>query len=213
MRKVLPREPLPYLLLAVIAALGGTLAATLWRGTHVAALLQTRARQMTIAGLASTAPDPAGAPDIKDRALFYASRKFFVETAPPVTAQLLPPAYVLEGTLIIPGRPAAAFLKHQADGAPRTVHPGEALEGWKVGDVGPGSVILADGPHRIEITTKGIASIASLPPAQRPVTRASPVRERTVMLGSREPQKPRPIWTGNDDALPKPAVRVYRPPN
>ena len=155
MRHALPAGPVAYALMTVVAVLGGTIAATLWRGTDAAALLQTPALPMTAPQLVSAAPRAAGLAYIKSRALFYASRTFFIEVVQPTAVQLPPPAYLLEGTLLIPGKPAMAFLKHQPDGASKTVHPGDGLDGWKVGAVRSGGVIFADGTRRIEITAKG----------------------------------------------------------
>lgn len=212
MRQVLPAGPLAYVFMAVIAALGATIAVSLWRGTDTATLLQTPARPMTTARLVSAASDTAGLPDIKNQALFYASREFFVAVAQPTAVQLPPPAYSLEGTLLIPGKPAVAFVKHQADGVSKTVHPGDALDGWKVGAVESGGVILTNSTHRIEITAKGFSSIASLHSAKIPGPTAPHAREHAVILRARDIHRAEPIWTGDTGAIQKPAVRVYRPP-
>ncbi|MGA7538946.1 MAG: hypothetical protein WBW93_09270 [Steroidobacteraceae bacterium] len=201
------------MLIAVMAAVGATLAVLLWRGTDAAALLQTPARPMTTPGLAATASDTIGLSDIRDQALFYATRKYFIEVARPTVAQLPPPSYLLEGTLIIPGKPAVAFLKHQPDGISKTVHPGDALEGWHVGAVESGGVMLAHNMDRIEITAKGATSAPSLQAAQMPDIKAHHSAEHDLILGAREVQNAPPILTSGTDALQKPAIRVYRPPN
>lgn len=213
MRRLLPKGPLAYVLMTVIALLGAALAASLWRGTDTAALLQTPARPMTTPGLVSAAPDTSGLPDIKNQALFYASRKFFVEMPQATTVQLPPPAYLLEGTLLIPGKPAAAFLKHQADSISMTVHPGDALDGWKVGAVESGGVILMANTQSIEITAKGSSSIATLHSAKMPGPATPHAREHAVILRAREVHNAEPVWTGDVNAAKRPAVRVYRPPN
>lgn len=129
LRKI-PWRPRSAALIALNAVIGVLLIVVAARGTQTRSMLNTPAQRLSVEGISLTRP--AVSPElgaIQDRALLYASRRFYTAPAGPTTPPH--PQYRLVGTFIIPQKPAVAFLAG-ANGGSRKVKPGDILDGWLV---------------------------------------------------------------------------------
>ncbi len=147
-------KPLIYALVPLAVIFGAALVAVGWRGSRASAILRTAPRKIVI-------PQPAGALTltddlqiIQDRALFYATRKFYDPVfATPATTQSQLSSYQLMGTLLIPQRPRLAFLRKSPRDNTTAVSPGDHLDGWTVEAVQSGKAVFAYGDQRVTLTT------------------------------------------------------------
>ena len=143
---------------ALLGLAGATLAALiatrLVGGTQTAALLATPARPAIVPATSLDAPAIENHLEpLRDRALFYASRAFYVPPRAPTLPSAPPrPSYELAGTFIIPRKPSVAFLRPGASGGvPRKVKAGDDVDGWTVESVEASRVLLRFQDERAEI--------------------------------------------------------------
>jgi hypothetical protein len=157
-------RPVTAALVLISAAIGFVIAQRVWLGTQTRALLGTPARQYAATKVDLSVPTPAGNLDsVRERALFHASRAFYVAPPPPVTPAAPPrPQYRLAGTFVIPRKPTVALLAPAGTGAPRKVHAGDEIDGWRVQAVENGRVVLEYNGERAEIVREVKASNGGL---------------------------------------------------
>lgn len=147
-------RPLSVGLWLVCAASAAVIGQRLWQGTQTDALLATPARKYDSVLADLTSPsNPPNLEPVQERALFHASRNFYV--APVVVAASVPPApdYRLTGVLVIPRKPSVATLVSAA-GAPHKVRQGDDLDGWTVTSVESRRVVLQLGANTVEIASQ-----------------------------------------------------------
>lgn len=143
-----------YVLAPLALVLSAALVAQAWRGSRATAILRTPVRTFA----AATPPDGLNLADdlqvIRDGALFYATRKFYTPVlATPATTMAELSRYRLMGTLLVPRKPAVAFLRRgQGDNA-TAVSPGDHLDGWTVKAVQSGSAVFGYGGQQVTLTT------------------------------------------------------------
>lgn len=184
----MPRKasPLVYALAPFAAALATALFLQAWHGSRATELLRTPPRNITFAPQPRTLDLADNLQIIQDRALFYATRKFFnpmLTTSPTTRSQLS--NYQLMGTLLLPQRPGVAFLRRGSTGDAMTVSPGNHLDGWTLETVQVGSAVFSYGDQRVTLLTAlpfgttsvaqslGIAHLPTTRPAQGPTQHAS----------------------------------------
>ncbi|MEP7246142.1 MAG: hypothetical protein ABI885_21015 [Gammaproteobacteria bacterium] len=222
-------RPLTGLLMVVCFGIMLTLMKCIWQRTQTDALLRTPARAYTLPSVTLELPQKgSGLEPIRDNALFYASRSFFV-APPPGAAPVTPPKpdYLLAGTLIIPRKPTVALLQQRAGGAVRKVRPGDDLEGWTVRSVENRTVVLMFGEEHMEIVSvarsarqgivampvsrgaRGGAPNPSTNPSSPPETVAVPATVRTLGKGGNTERALREASAGGQ-ALND--ARLYVPP-
>jgi type II secretory pathway component PulC len=197
------------ILAAINLSLIATLATHLWEGTQTASLLATAAKpiqspELHLAAAART--DNVGV--IQDRALFYASRHFYVSPPPSAIPSTPPkPDYRLVGTFIIPQKPTVALLANSS-GASRKVKTGDDLDGWSVQAIEGRRVILQYQSETVEITAASTGGMTGMQMA--PITRTAqtaPVAGiRSLGAGGSLSSTPRFM----DASASSP--RLYRPP-
>ena len=157
--------PILYALVVFIVLLGSLLVLQGLHGSHAAALLRTPAREIGLA----PAPQALNLPEdfriIQDRALFYATRKFYqppAATSPTMLSRLS--SYQLLGTLVIPRRSPVAFLRNGPTGKTTKLSPGDHFDGWTVKAIQSGQVVLGYEGHRDTLRT--MLPFAEATPAQ-----------------------------------------------
>lgn len=146
--------PMLYALASLAVALGAALILQGWRGSRAADLLRTPPRKITFPQPPYALNPTDGFQIIRDRALFYATRKFYdpvLATSPTTRSQLS--SYQLLGTLIVPGRPPVAFLQRGPTGKATTVSPGGDLDGWKVKVIESGHVVFGYENQQVTLST------------------------------------------------------------
>lgn len=135
---------------ALVGVLTTALVACTLSGTRVATLLATAPIRLSTPALGFQAqPAPLDSSGIDGATLFYATRRFRPPPSTPPAIQ--PPPYHLIGTLLMPGRPALAFLKNDTTSASLKVTNGDMLQGWKVEAVASQGIIITSGNERREI--------------------------------------------------------------
>ena len=147
-------SPLLYALAPLAAILAASLVLQGWRGSRAAAILRTPPRKTTLAQPPQALNLTNDFQIIQDRALFYATRKFYapVLATPPTTASQLS-SYQLLGTLLVPHKPSVAFLRAGPAGQTTTVSPGDHLDGWTVKAVQSGKAVFSYNDQRVTLTT------------------------------------------------------------
>lgn len=210
----MPWRPRSAALIALNGVVGVLVIVVAARGTQTRSMLSTPARPLSVEEISLTRPAVSpGLGAIQDRALLYASRRFYTApvgpTAPPH------PQYRLVGTFIIPQKPAVAFLAG-ATGGSRKVKPGDTLDGWLVEAVEAHRVTLryeaetfdinGGGPGKSGLTVQAapVAHAAATPaatgihilgssPSDSMITRAPPgpsAPPLRLTSGTSTPQKP-----------------------
>jgi len=218
------------LLAAMAAALGTLILVRLAAGTQADALLATSAKTANIPEMKLQAPAlEAQLEPLRDHALFYASRAFYVAPPPPAAPAAPPrPNYGLAGTFVIPHKHTVALLKQGAGENVVKVRAGEDLEGWHIESVEASRVLLRyqderfeiartardSGSHltRVPLTRPGRATAAVSVAAVTPADAASPAPDVTVKsLGSGRsgaPIRDAALHPGQSSM----EARLYRPP-
>ena len=193
---------------ALLGLAGVTLAALiatrLVGGTQTAALLATPARPAIVPATSLDAPAIENHLEpLRDRALFYASRAFYVPPRAPTLPSVPPrPSYELAGTFIIPRKPSVAFLRPGASGGvPRKVKAGDDVDGWTVESVEASRVLLRFQDERAEIQRAAPAGashglIVKAPFERAPAQGAAVVADGTVGLPVRAAAPVRPLGRG-----------------
>lgn len=184
------KQPATIVLAAVIAALAAALIACALSGTHVAPLLATAPIELSSPVQGFPAPAvPLDSADLEQATLFYASRRYF---APPKSApSVQAPPYILIGTLLIPGKPALAFLKNDSTSASVKVAVGDMLQGWKVQAVESRNIVITAGKQRLEIGPGGSKGThPSLASATVTALRPTPHGGLIRLLGHSQPPQP-----------------------
>src|SRR5689334_10435584 len=146
-------RPMTALLALLSIGFAVILVMRIWQGTSAAELLATAAQAHPLPVTRLDEPQRVSdlAP-IRNKALFYASRRFFVPPLAPATPAAPPaPDYRLVGTFVIPRKPTIALLVHGTDGASRKVRPGDAIDGWTVQSVEKSRVVLEYEAQHVEI--------------------------------------------------------------
>lgn len=219
---------------AVAAVLGALVVVRLLAGTQSDELLATPPRAPRLPEMQLEAPAlEAQLEPLRDRALFYASRAFYVAPPPPPAPTAPPkPNYLLAGTFVIPQKHTVALLKQGTGTNVVKVKAGDDLEGWHIESVDAARVVLRHQDERFEIARAardagshvtrvplkrvgpaGAAVAAAVTPAEAASTESiSPVPAPTVKsLGSGRSNAPI-----RDAALrsgqPSIEARLYRPP-
>jgi len=169
--KSIIRHRLTIALVVLNVVLAAAIGNRLWRGTQTALLIATPATHRAVPTLIPDSPATAvwQGTVIQDRALFYASRRFY---KPPALAQaMLPrPDYRLLGTVSAPGRPPVALLQPMGPGATRHVKAGDELDGWTVHAVEHTRVILQQNGQQYEIASAlGSGGAMLVAPIARPM--------------------------------------------
>jgi hypothetical protein len=143
------------------------------QGTQAERLLATPPRHYDAISLNLDVPHSAVSLEpIRDHALFYASRAFYVPPPPSAEPATPPkPDYLLAGTFIIPRKPTVALLNSRGTGAVRKVVPGDDLDGWHVQGVEIQRVVLDYKGQQIEIVRDVHAKSGGLTVA--PIVRTS----------------------------------------
>jgi type II secretory pathway component PulC len=188
--------------------------AIVWRivqGTQTAQLVATPPESIRHdLPLIALTPDSSDLNPIRDQALFYASRQFYVPPAPSAASAARPnPGYRLAGVFVMPQKPAVAVLTN-ASGVSRKVTRGDDLEGWRVQSVESGRVVLESAGQTIEITN-GTAktSLPSLNTALIGHATAVEPTGGTVQLGRAAPANRQAATVVSTVSN---AARLYRPP-
>ena len=175
-------KSLSYALLALAVILGATLFAQGWRGSRTSEILRTPARKIAVATLPETLNLADDLQIIQNRALFYATRRFYEPAlATPVTTVAQLSSYQLMGTLLLPQRPGVAFVRRGPGDDTTTVSPGDHLDGWTVKAVQNSIAIFGYGDQRVTLT---VTSPFGSSPAGQGVT---VVRVRTAQPLRRQP--------------------------
>lgn len=138
---------------AVAAVLAVLIIVRLVMGTQSDELLATRPRAPALPEMKLDAPAlESHLEPLRDRALFYASRAFYVAPPPPPAPAAPPkPDYLLAGTFAIPHKHTVALLKQSTGASVVRVKPGDDLEGWHIESVEPARVVLRYQDERFEI--------------------------------------------------------------
>jgi hypothetical protein len=182
--------PFFYALAPLAVILAATLLLQGWRGSRAAAILRTPPRKMTVAPSPRALELTNDFQVIRDRALFYATRKFYapVPGTPPTTSAQLS-SYQLIGTLLVPHKPGVAFLRRGPAGKTATVSSGDDLDGWTVKAVQSGKAVFGYKDQQVTLTTPlpfgntpaaqsgGIVRMRISQPAQRPASPAHAPQE------------------------------------
>jgi hypothetical protein len=217
-------------LLAVNALLIALIVQRVWQGTQVQILLSTAADPATVLLPPVFAADTVTnwAP-LQDRALFHASRRYYVPP-PSVSTLVAPPRpdYRLSGVMMFPGKLALALLLQNASGMTRKVKAGDELDGWRVQTVETGRLVLRYEQQTLEIVSPASSTGTGL--WRTSIARAGPAGTRAtggqvalgpIMLGNVAPANapaamPTAGQTGPsepaDSTLLYRAPPVYRPP-
>jgi hypothetical protein len=161
---------------------------------------------------------------VRDHALFYASRAFYVAPPPPAAPTAPPrPDYLLAGTFVIPHKQTIAWLKQKTGGRVIKVQAGDELERWHVERIELARVVLSYEDERFEISRATREAENHL--TRAPLKRAA--RVRTVAAASSElpggiaAPTVKSLGAGGSgvirDAALQPAqapvgARLYRPP-
>ena len=159
-------SPLLYALALLAVILAAALVRQGWRGSRATAILRTPPRKITLARPLHALTLTDHLQVIQDRALFYATRKFYdpVLATPPTTRSQLS-RYQLMGTLLLPQRAGVAFLRRGPGGKTKTVSRGDRLDGWTVEAVQSGKVVFGYRDQRVTLTT-------ALPPGTTPAAQS-----------------------------------------
>ena len=143
----------------------------------------------------------------RSRALFHASRRYFVPS--PVEQMLAaPPDYRLVGTLVIPHKPTVALLAHAATQERRKVKTGDDLDGWTVQAVENRRVLLMQGGREHAIENAQGAPDAGLTVVRLARSQAQGSGVRTLGAGG----SPQVTAAASGPPQPQSAPRLYRPP-
>ena len=163
---------------AVAAALGVFIIARLAAGTQADALLARSPKTPNVPEMTLQAPAlEAQLEPLRDRALFYASRAFYVAPPPPAAPAAPPrPNYMLAGTFVIPHKPTVALLKQGTGTNVVKVKAGDDLEGWHIENVEAARVLLRYQDERFEIARAARESGSHLTraPLKRPGAATAP---------------------------------------
>lgn len=201
--------------LTMVLALANVCAAALliynaWSGTRTADLLATASKPFAIPAPKITPPGPVNLASLQEQALFYSARHFYV-LPPPSAVPIGPPRpdYKLVGTFVIPSKPTVALLSNSS-GASRKVKAGDDLDGWTVGVVERGRVVLQYQNETFEIAAAGKLGSAGMQVVALTSTAPStPMSSGTRLLGGSVPASAvsHPAYT-----TPYTGSRLYRPP-
>jgi hypothetical protein len=88
---------------------------------------------------------------IREQAVFYSSRTFYVPPTAPVLVP--PPDYEFNGTLRLPEGKRTAFVKRRGDSVSRVLHVGDDLDGWHVHGIEADRVALDLDGRTAELTS------------------------------------------------------------
>jgi hypothetical protein len=163
------------------------------QGTRAAALIATPAETFKAPRTHVALPEIAHVDltVLQSRALFHASRSFFVPPPPPPMPIAPPrPDYRFAGLFVIPNKPPLAMLSQNTTGVSRKVKVGDELEGWRVQAIESQRIVLQFAQETFEITRNAKVSSGGLQrvPLMRSVQSGSPGGAR--MLGSALPPSP-----------------------
>ncbi|MEJ1962979.1 MAG: hypothetical protein WDO56_16080 [Gammaproteobacteria bacterium] len=157
---------------AAVAALGVIIIVRLATGTQTDELLATAPKTANPPEMKLDAPAlEAQLEPVRDRALFYASRAFYVAPPPPSAPAVPPrPNYLLAGTFAIPHKHTVALLKPSAGTSVVKVKAGDDLEGWRIEIVEAARVVLSYHDERFEIVrvARDFAGHMTRAPLKRP---------------------------------------------
>jgi hypothetical protein len=200
------KQPLTVVLLALNVMLAAWWVVQLWSGTQTAALLAVRPAAMPLPPLISEigSADTLQAAVIQDRALFYATRRYYVP-APASLAVFPRPDYKLLGTILASGRPTVALLQPAGGTGTRRVKPGDELDGWAVLAVERACVRLRHDADQFEISTMA-GNLGGLI-ATAPMHTAQVIRNGKMNVLGKEVPSP-----GSGQHFEDPGARLYRPP-
>jgi type II secretory pathway component PulC len=204
-------SPLAVALFLLNAVALGAIVIRAWKGDQTASILATPLRPFHAeTPSAASVRSVADLSSIRDQALFYTNRQFYVAPEPIVAAAVPPrPSYRLAGVFGATQKGMSALLL-DASGGSRKVRAGDVLDGWNVKTVATRRVVLEYASETVEITTDrspGTAVGMTAPPIVR--TAQVDNVSRVHMLGNGTVPT-----SGN--RVPGNAVRdeprVYRPP-
>ncbi len=175
MKNILSRISLSTGVLGVIAVvLAALVVLRLVHGTEAGELLATPPKAPNLPQMKLDAPTlEAHFEPVRDHALFYASRAFYVAPPPPAAPTAPPhPNYVLAGTFAIPHKHTVALLKQGANNTVLKVKAGDDLEGWHIESVESARVLLRYQDERFEIAGSTREPGSHL--TRAPLTRSTP---------------------------------------
>jgi hypothetical protein len=215
-------QPFTLLLAAVCVLLFGRLALQIFAGTQTGVLLETVPRRYAHP---SVRIDPPSATEdlavIRDRALFYPARRFYVAPAPSAAPATPPkPEFRFAGAILIPNRPTVALLSNLSTHTSVKVRPGDDLGGWQVQAVERRRVILNFGTETatIEAAESNAAQGSTPGIITAPLNRGTRDNVATATTSKGVVRVLSPATTPTAASLPRksgtPAIsdRLYRPP-
>jgi len=183
-----------------------------WRlfGPTPALEIADRSRPTTEFTKLFEAPAPVELSALSSRPLFHKTRQF-VQPPDPSAPDLRPPppTYLFAGALLVPDRPAVAYLKHTQSGASVKLKVGEVLEGWTVNAIDGRSVSLSFETESIRIggAERGAGGIVAIAPRAASSVGSGGIRTLTAP-GANSVQQP----TQAPTLAPESKPRTYQPP-
>lgn len=210
---------LPLRSLALIAVDALLIVAIAWRLTQDAAdapAAASDAASLELAKFAAAAtPTTVDLAVLTERPLFH-SRRLFVALPDPnvAAARPAPPQYQFAGAMLLPGRPAAGYLKHSQSGQSLKVSLGDLVDGWTVSAIESRGVILEHSGERITIGSSATAATPGITPVSLSARSATPAANPGIRVLGAPGSAPAPAGAA---PFPPPNTsgrkpRTYQPP-